>query len=103
MSLEHADGRSPQNQISLRSSVDLMKNVELYAWVRYVDRIASLDVPSYTTIDLHLRWKPLPGLELSVVGQNLLQDEHQEFYQAGWGTSAAAIPRGVYAKVVWRF
>ncbi len=103
MALENPDGRSPQNQISLRSSWELTKEVELDAWLRYADRIASLDVPSYTTIDLQLRWKPLPGVELSVVGQNLLQDDHQEFYQMGVVTVAAKVPRGVYGKVVWRF
>lgn len=105
MALENSDGRSPRNQVSLRSSLALTKDIELDAWLRYADRIASLDVPSYTTIDLQLSWKPLPGVELSVVGQNLLQDEHQELYQVsvlGVGT-ASQVPRGVYGKVVWKF
>jgi iron complex outermembrane recepter protein len=103
MALENLDGRGPRNQISVRSILDLTKSVELDAWVRYTDRIASLDLPSYTTFDLRLGWKPLPGIELSLVGQNLLDDEHQEFYQMGPITLATKIPRGVYGKVVLRF
>ena len=68
MALENSDGRSPQNQVSLRSSFDLTRDVELDAWVRYADRIASLDLPAYTTLDLRLGWKPFPGVELSIVG-----------------------------------
>ncbi len=103
MALENPDGRSPQNQISLRSSFELTKEVELDAWVRYTDRIASIDVSDYTTLDLRLAWIPIPGLELSIAGQNLLQDEHQEFTQMGPVTVATKVPRGVYGKVVWRF
>jgi iron complex outermembrane recepter protein len=103
MALENPDGRSPQNQVSLRSSLDLTREVELDAWVRFADRIASTDVASFTTLDLRLGWKPVPGVELSLVGQNLLQNEHMEFRQMGPVTIAAKVPRGVYGKMVWRF
>jgi iron complex outermembrane recepter protein len=103
MVLENPDGRSPHNQVSLRSAFELTKTVELDAWIRYVDRIASLDVPSYAALDLRIGWKPTAGVEVSVVGQNLLQDKHAEFYQGGIVTSAAKVPRGVYGNVTWRF
>jgi iron complex outermembrane recepter protein len=103
MVVENSDGRSPHSQVSLRSSFELTKTVELDGWLRYVDPIESLGLPSYTTLDLRLAWKPLPGVELSVVGQNLLDGEHQEFYQAGAFTIATKIPRGAYGKVAWRF
>ena len=103
MALENPDGRSPQNQISLRSSFELTKEIDFDVWMRFADRIKSLDVPAYTTLDLRLGWKPIPGVEFSVVGQNLLQGEHQEFTQMGPLTVATQVPRGVYGKVVWRF
>ena len=101
--VENSDGKSPRHQVSLRSSFELTKEIDLDVWARYVDPIESLRLPSYTTLDLRLAWKPLPGVELSVVGQNLIAGEHQEFYQAGAYTIATKIPRGAYAKVVWRF
>jgi len=102
--LENSDGRSPHNQISLRSSLDLTKAVALDAWIRYVDSIDSLDIPSYATFDLRLAWKPHPAVELSLVGQNLLEDEHKEFYQINnVGTNASEVPRSVYGQIVWNF
>ncbi|MBN1615130.1 MAG: TonB-dependent receptor [Deltaproteobacteria bacterium] len=103
MALENPDGRSPQNQISLRSAFELMKDVEFDAWVRYADRIKSLDLSGYTTLDLRIGWKPNPNVELSLVGQNLLENEHQEFSQMGAFTAAAKVPRSVYGKVLWKF
>lgn len=98
-----SDGTSPHNQVSLRSSFDLTKTIELDAWARYVDSIKSLGIPSYTTLDLRLAWKPRPGLEFSLVGQNLLDAEHQEYYQQSLSGNATEVPRSVYGMVAWNF
>lgn len=97
-------GRSEANDPDLhgflRVDLDLPREVEVGAWVRYVDDLPFPEVPSYTALDLRLGWRPVPGLELSLVGQNLLEERHVEF---GSPATREAVERGVYGEVLWRF
>jgi iron complex outermembrane receptor protein len=51
-------------------------------------------------MDLRIAWRPRKNLELSVVGQNLFDDQHPEFGAPG---SQMEIPRSIYGKVAWHF
>ncbi len=105
---------SPTYQASLRSSMDLGRQVELDAWVRYADSfvaigaavpgLASLnpDIPSYVTFDLRLAWRPTKALELALVGQNLA-GSHREFNPTFISTAITEVGRSVYGKLTWRF
>ena len=91
---------APTHQVVLRSSYDFTRRASLDADLRYVDEVQL--VPAYVTADLRLSYRPMVNLELSVVGQNLLQDRHPE--QASViGAATVDVPRGVYGKVTWRF
>lgn len=75
-----SDG-NPQNQFSLRSSFDVSDNVELDMWFRYVDKLAAAStkpVANYLSVNLRLAYKPIRNLELSLVGNNLIEN-HVEF------------------------
>ncbi len=98
-----AEGQSPRHQLFLRSSVDLAREVELDVSLRHVDELPSLEVDRYTTLDLRLGWRPRPDLELSLVGQNLLEGSHVEAAPEVIPTHPTAVERGVYGKVEWRF
>ena len=98
-----AEGESPRHQIFLRSSADLGPGVELDVLLRHVDELESSGVDGYTTLDLRLGWRPRPSLELSLVGQNLLEGSHVEFAPEIIPTRPTAVERGVYGKVAWRF
>jgi iron complex outermembrane receptor protein len=97
----------PQQQLSLRSSVELFQGVELDAGLRWVDSRqindvgAPASVPDYLELDVRLGWRPTDKLELSVAGQNLLHDRHPEYGLAG--PTRTEIERSVYGKVAWRF
>lgn len=96
--------KSPRHQASLRTSVDLGEDVELDLWLRYVDRLRRGDIPAYLQLDTRLAWAPLEGLELSVVGQNLLDGHHPEFFkETVFNVLPTEVQRGVYAKADWRF
>jgi iron complex outermembrane receptor protein len=82
--------------------MDLPYKVELDLWLRYADELKSLDTNGYLTLDLRLGWQPCPGLELALVGQNLLQNSHQE-YDPEFQTPASEVPRGIYTQAVWRY
>ena len=99
---EAAEGESPQHQFSLRSSMDLPGNVELDGWLRYVDRLSSLDVDSYMTLDVRVAWRASETLELAVVGQNLLDDRHPESSASIIGGIPSEVERGVYATLTWQ-
>lgn len=86
------------NQFFLRSSLDLPWNLEFDASFRHVGTIASQGVPAYQELQLRLGWRPTQNLEISIVGQNLLDGQHPEF---GPPASRHEIERGVYAKVQW--
>ncbi|NBO18891.1 MAG: TonB-dependent receptor [Proteobacteria bacterium] len=93
---------SPPQQAGVRSTLLLPNNVELSNNVYYVDELKNQRIPDYVRVDARVAWSPMPGLELSVVGQNLFDSEHPEFtgfvYQA-----RAQVPRSVYGNVTWKF
>ncbi|MFI3155147.1 MAG: TonB-dependent receptor [Methylococcaceae bacterium] len=94
---------NPQNQFNLRSSFDILNDVELDLWFRYVDKLAFVNnkpVADYTSLNLRLAYKPIAKLELSLVGNNLLE-KHIEFnpdLQLGGGGSAV-LTRHFYFKI----
>ena len=104
-------GENPKHQVSLRSSMDLPKHVELDLWLRYVSSLNFLDsvsaqyvpVGSYLTLDARVAWKPWKQVEISLVGQNLLQESHREFLSQQINTQATQVGRGMYGKVDWHF
>jgi len=98
------EGSSPHNQAFLMSSWDLGHNWEFDLMFRYVDELPSQFVPSYLSLDLRLGWQPTDCLELSVVGQNLLDSRHLEFGNVGQRPDPLIeIPRGVFGYVTWRY
>ena len=98
-----AKGQSPAHQFSIRSLMSLPHNIELDLWGRYVDRLPVAQVPSYVTLDARIGWRPTKQLELSLVGQNLLDSHRPEFREKILTSSPTEIQRGVYGKITWRF
>lgn len=104
-------GESPRHQVSLRSSLDPIRSVELDLWLRYVSGLTFQDTPTappvnidgYLTLDCRIAWRPWRRLELALVGQNLLQDEHREFLPQQITTQATEVGRSFYGKVTWQF
>ena len=97
------EGKTPHNQASIRSSMDLTRSVTFDSWLRYVDRLPAFDVDSYFSLDLRLGWYVNDDLELSVVGQNLLDSQHKEIESDFIGTEATEFERSVYAKATLYF
>jgi iron complex outermembrane recepter protein len=101
-----AEGDSPRHQFTVRSGVDLGKGVEFDLWLRGVDRLPYVDrvsIPGYLTMDARLAWKVMPNLELTLVGQNLLQRRHPEFIPEFINTYSSEVERSVYGKATWKF
>ncbi|MDB6095675.1 MAG: Iron complex outerrane recepter protein [Verrucomicrobia bacterium] len=93
---------SPRNQAGLRVNYDFTRRAALDGAIRYVGAV--LGVPSYTTADIRLSYRPSLQLEFALVGQNLLDPQHAEQPAAlGPTLSLTEVPRSVYAKATWKF
>jgi len=101
--LEAPEEASPRNRVYLRSSWDLVHNLEFDLTLRYVDSIVVQRNPfaSYITMDVRLGWRPSDHFEMAVVGQNLLDGHHYEFF--GQDALATQVDRGAYGMVTWRY
>ncbi|HEX7053490.1 MAG TPA: TonB-dependent receptor [Burkholderiales bacterium] len=74
----------PSRQWTLRASLDMSERQELQAALRHVSALPAPELDAYTALDLRYAWRPSKRVELSVVGENLLDPRHPEF-----ATSAA--------------
>ncbi len=101
-------GISPQQRTSLRGALSPWKNIDLDFWFRYVDSsftvgtFGDTTVKAYVTLDLRAAYRPYKSIELSLVGQNLLAQQHLE-YVAESQTLPTQIARGIYGKISWSF
>ena len=105
-SVAEIEGSSPQNQFSLRSSMDLPHGVTFDTTLRYTDNLPYFAVESYFELDARIAWQITKNLEASLVGQNLLHDQHAEFGPSYINTQAGRvtdIPRSFYTRITWRF
>ena len=97
------NGTSPRHQWYLRSSIDLPRHFEHDTTIRFVDHLPSLGVDSYYSLDSHLGWRPIPELEFSVGGQNLLDNRHYEFMPDFITTWPTQVKRTVYGSITFKF
>jgi iron complex outermembrane receptor protein len=94
------EGNDPRHRILLTSLMSPAPWLELDFTMRHVSALPTPQVPAYTTMDAHVGWKPMPGLEVAVIGQNLFQPRHWEFNPP---QSGAAIARVALLRVTWAF
>ena len=98
------EGNDPEFQWNIRSHIDLSSKWEFDQSLYFVDALQSQQVRSYFRLDLRLGWRPINNIEVSIVGQNLLDNQHQE-----WGNDRIQtndrnlVERSVFGKLVWKF
>lgn len=90
----------PEYHWTLRSSFDLPYDIELDLRLFHVAALPQPRVPGYTELDVRLAWAPIDGVELSLVGRNLLHDSHPEY---GDPMPRSEIERSVYGQIRWHF
>jgi len=91
--IDHSRGRfslsgrdsTPHHQLGVFSYLELPGNLELDLLFDYHGRFGTNDTPTissefyaYTRHDARLAWRPTERIEISLVGQNLLDDRHRE-------------------------
>ncbi|WP_421931548.1 TonB-dependent receptor plug domain-containing protein [Phenylobacterium sp.] len=94
-------GNDPDYQLSLRSHMRLTPTVDFDLDLRSIDSLKKPAVPAYTEMGARLAWRVSDQVELAVVGENLLHEQHQEFVSGS--LAGRAIPRSVRASLRWGF
>ncbi len=96
-------GDDPQHQFQAHSYCSLPRDLEFDTGVFFVDKLPAQGVPRFTRVDARLGWRPSEQWEFSVVGQNLLDPTHLEFFKVGEQAAPALVRRSLYGKITWRF
>jgi iron complex outermembrane receptor protein len=97
------EGSSPRHQFSMRSSIDLPKNLQQDFTFRYVGALKGLAIPAYHSLDAHLGWALTPRLNVSITGQNLTDNQHLEFRPDFIATSPTLVKRTFQLTARWAF
>lgn len=95
-------GNDPRHRAYLRSLWNLGPAWELDFTVRHIGALPDPPVPAYLALDLHVGWRPSPGLEVSLLGQNLTEARHVEFASSGT-TLPSVLERRALVKLTWTF
>jgi iron complex outermembrane receptor protein len=95
-----AESNDPTHQALVQSSMTIPGGFELGAVLRYIGALPDPDVDEYVGLDLRMAWNVFKPLELSVVGQNLLQKGRVEFIPES--PAPKDIRRSVYIKLACR-
>lgn len=97
------EGSIPKHQSSLRSFWDLNDQWQLDFWLRYVSELPAIDFDGYVELDARLNWRIRSDMDVSLIGQNLLDSHHPEQIAEYLDTKPTEIQRAVYGKVTLRF
>jgi iron complex outermembrane receptor protein len=90
----------PHSYWMLRSTHDISPGKEFDIVVRHIAQLSSPTVPAYTSMDLRFGWKIRHDLELSLIGQNLLDPSHPEYAAA---PNRSEYGRSLFTKLVWTY
>lgn len=105
-SLEVDEGKNVEHKVTLVSNLNLPNGFELDNSVYYTGDVESSSlqqkISDYVRFDTRLGWKPVEEVEFSLVGQNLLDDYHQEWF-APLHSVATQVGRSFYGKVTVNF
>jgi iron complex outermembrane recepter protein len=103
MTSENDEGRNPRHQINLRAQCNISKEIEWDTGVRFVDSLPAISISSYVTLDTRIAYRPTRRIEISLVGQHLLDSPHPEFAPNFIDTQATQVEYSIYGKVSCRF
>ena len=84
---------------SMRSYLNLPRNLELDGFFRAVGKLRASNLPGYQELDMRIGWQATDRLELSIMGRELLHARHAEF--AGGGAQLRYFQREVALRVTF--
>jgi len=96
-------GVSPHHQFQIQSKFNLTKNIDFDAYFYSVTDLKTVSIEGYKRTDLRVAWRPIEGLELSIVGQKLFYGDTRETTRAFYSTHNATYGNQVYGNIKWKF
>jgi iron complex outermembrane receptor protein len=90
---------APRHTILFQSRMDPWPSLSIDVTGRHVSALPAQRTGAYTSMDARLAWRPATGLELAVVGRDLLAPHHAEFGGSG---GVVQVARAVYGALTWR-
>jgi iron complex outermembrane receptor protein len=93
-------GESPPHQVFAGSSWNLNGAFGADLEFRWIDEFS--DIENYAELNARFAWRFAESAELSIVGQNLLNQYHREFRQELLEVPTQ-VERSIYTKLVWEF
>ncbi len=101
---EVAERQSPHHQFNMRAHWNMTDNLSLDTMLYYVDDLPDFRIEEYWRLDMGLGWQLSDGMQLRLVGQNLLAGTHREFTAIDDPfTPPAKIGHAFYGKLTWMF
>ncbi len=98
VTLKSSEHLSPLHQFAIQSYYSVNEKVHWDNMIYYVDAL-NPPVDSYLRYDTRVAWLAAPGLELSLIGRNLLDPHHNEYPT----NPQAEISRSFIGQVLWKF
>ncbi len=95
-------GKHPKNMFNLSSTYLFPNRLEMTNSLYSVSELNSIAIPSYVRFDTKFSYPLTDNIDVSLVGQNLLDNRHKEFTQFLFQTQAE-IGRSVYANLAFKF
>ena len=83
--------------------LDVFRHSDAAQAAAYREAAETARVDPYWTLDMRLGWKASRELELSLVGQNLLDHRHTEAINEPLPSMINEVERGAYLRADWRF
>ena len=102
------EGAAAMHTFNLFSFMSLSDKWSLNIWLKFLDKLDIdiydiNDIDKTMNMDVKITKKLKSGLELSVIGQNLLHANQLQFYDMFIGQSSTRVPRSVYFQLRWKF
>ncbi len=94
---------APYNQFNIRSFLNITDDLHFDTMLYYVDNVPMVDMDNYIKLDARLGWDVNDHVELSLVGQDLLDSQHPEFADTYSVNGNTEIQRRFYARLSLRF
>ncbi len=96
-------GVSPRHQFQIQSRFNITKNLDFDAYFYAVSPLKSVGIEEYKRTDLRIAYRPIPNLELSIVGQKLFYGDTRETTRPFYGTHNATYGNQVYGNIKVKF
>ncbi|MCE5313423.1 MAG: TonB-dependent receptor plug domain-containing protein [Armatimonadota bacterium] len=95
---------SAPDQWFLTSYLNLGRNIELDTMLYYTGTLVGRDnTDPHYRLDIHLGYRPRPDFEVSLVGQDIFEDDQPSEHAVCLAGSSSISQRNIYGKLTWTF